>query len=81
MSDPGDPDVTVPSTYPEDAPVIAPMRILHQGRVHTLVRGHVRRGAPVRHHWRDTSGNASNPDAPFTNPGERDTLPGGKVSI
>jgi len=81
MSNPGDPDVTVPSTYSEDAPVPDPMRIVHQGRVHTLVRAHVRAGVMVRHHWRDTSGNASDPDAEPTNPGERDSLPGGKASL
>jgi len=50
-----------------------------------MVRGHTRGGKTIPPHFRgkpapDTSGNASNPMAPYTNPNERDTLPGGKAS-
>ena len=57
------------------------MRIVHLGALHVLVPAHERGGTPVRSHWRGvpstwpedapvTDGNANNPMAPPTNPGE-----------
>ncbi len=47
------------------------------------VRAHSRGGKDMKPYFRAKpkfGGNASDPMAPFTNPNERDTLPGGKAS-
>jgi len=60
-----------------DATVVEsdPMRVIHRGRLHIYVQGHVRSGTPIRPHWRPVPQGM----APATNP-EPVELFGGRTS-
>ena len=66
-----------PSSYPDDAPVIAsaPVRMWHLGRPHVHIPAHTRGGVPIKAHWRPMPHGFAAP----TNP-EPVELFGGKTS-